>query len=393
MSKRFIYNHNSLAILFSCVLIFGNLIFIIVIQNHLIFASPKFNSVILWNKFTTDVSLEEKLSPPRLARTYALVHISIYDALLASENFKGLSSNNAKQDLISGAASEVLLYLFPNKKNKINDFILSHISDRDININNINRTFSDDFIIGQNVGKQIILYAKNDRSDTVFNNTIPIGECKWNGTEPIEPMAGQWKTFILTSGSEIQPTMPLPCNSQEYKTQVQQIINASHHRTTKQMKEIHFWGDIAPPIIWNNILDEHIEQYNLNMIDSARALAYLNVGMYDAGVSTWYTKFKHWTERPFQAAPGLVTVIPTPNFPGYTSGHSTFSGTASVILTEIFPNEKEFFESSANEANLSRVSAGIHLKQDCDEGLRVGKLIGNKVVKDMHRIQHTFIYK
>lgn len=89
--------------------------------------------------------------------------------------------------------------------------------------------------------------------------------------------------------------------------------------------------------------------YGLSIMNSARASAYLNMGMYDAGVSTWYTKFKYWTERPFQAAPDLVSVIPTPNFPGYTSGHSTFSGAASVILSEIFSQEKQFLESCADD--------------------------------------------
>jgi hypothetical protein len=64
-----------------------------------------------------------------------------------------------------------------------------------------------------------------------------------------------------------------------------------------------------------------------------------------------------------------------------------------VILSELFPREKEFFESCASEANLSRFSGGIHLMQDCKEGLAVGKQIGSKIVEDMRIIPHTFIYK
>ena len=239
-----------------------------------------------------------------------------------------------------------MFYLFPDKIDKIKEF--ASIQVPQIENNNKNTTLSElfnDFTYGQNVGNQIILYAKNDGFNAVFNGTIPIGECKWKGTNPVEPMAGHWKTFILTSGSEIQPPPPLDCNSPEYKKQIQDIISASKHRTARQIEEIHFWGDNPPPIIWNNILDKYIEKYNLNIEDSAHALVYLNVGMYDAGVSTWYTKYKYWTERPFQAAPDLVTEIPTPNFPGYTSGHSTFSGAASIILSDLFPREQHLFES------------------------------------------------
>lgn len=354
------------------------------------------NPVLSWNTFTTNASLEHKLSPPALARAYALVHISIYDALLSSRDLASENFTGYEKEMVDGAASEVLTSLYPDMKDKINNFSSIPIKQSEnttngyITSNNSERSKA--FQFGQSVGKVVILYSKNDGSDTVFNGTIPVGECLWNGTNPVEPMAGQWKTFILNSGAEIQPPPPLDCRSEEYKKQVLDVVEASKNRTAKQLQDIHFWGDIPPPAIWNNILNANITYYGLNVTESARAFAYLNIGMYDAGVSTWYTKFKYWTERPFQAAPGLVTEIPTPNFPGYTSGHSTFSGAASIISSEIFPQEKKFYESCADDANLSRFSGGIHLMQDCEEGLKVGKMIGNKVVDDMKGISHTFIF-
>ena len=112
-------------------------------------------------------------------------------------------------------------------------------------------------------------------------------------------------------------------------------------------------------MIRNKILNSWIENQDLDIFNSARAAAYLNVGMYDSIVSTWHTKFKYWTERPFQAIPSLVTVIDTPNFPGYTSGHSTLSGAASTIMAELFPSDKEYFISQATEASMSQ-AVGRH---------------------------------
>jgi hypothetical protein len=355
------------------------------------------NPVLKWNTFTTNASLEHKLSPPALARAYALVHVSIYDALLSSKNVDSENFTGKEKEIVNGAASEVLSYLYPDMKERIDSFSLTP------NLQSNNNTggnyiasdaikASKAFQFGQSVGKHVISYAKTDGSDSIFNGTIPVGECKWTGTNPLEPMAGQWKTFIINSGAKIQPPPPLDCKSDEYKKQVLDIIEASKNRTSKQLQDIHFWGDYPPPAIWNSILNANATSYGLNVTESARAFAYLNIGMYDAGVSTWYTKFKYWTERPFQAVPGLVTEIPTPNFPGYTSGHSTFSGAASIILSKIFPQEKEFYESCADDANLSRFSGGIHLMQDCEEGLKVGKMIGNKVVEDMKGTPHTFIF-
>lgn len=365
--------------------------------NTIYASTDQNNPVSKWNAFTTNASLEHKLSPPALARAYALVHISIYDALLSSKNVDLENFTGKEREIVGGAASEVLSYLYPDMKERIGSFFLTPTLQNQNNTGsyyNLSDTIkaSEAFQFGQSVGKQVISYAETDESDSIFNGTIPVGECKWTGTNPLEPMAGQWKTIILNSGAEIQPPPPLDCKSDEYKKQVLDIVEASKNRTAKQLQDIHFWGDIPPPAIWNSILSANITSQGLNITESARAFAYLNIGMYDAGVSTWYTKFKYWTERPFQAVQELVTEIPTPNFPGYTSGHSTFSGAASIILSEIFPQEKEFYKSCADDANLSRFSGGIHLMQDCEEGLKVGKMIGNKVVDDMRGAPHTFIF-
>src|SRR5918993_4191962 len=39
--------------------------------------------ILLWNNLTTQIGLRERLSAPEFSRAYALVHISMYDSLLA----------------------------------------------------------------------------------------------------------------------------------------------------------------------------------------------------------------------------------------------------------------------------------------------------------------------
>jgi hypothetical protein len=117
----------------------------------------------------------------------------------------------------------------------------------------------------------------------------------------------------------------------------------------------------------------------------------MNIAMYDAFVSTWYTKYTYWTARPFQRIANFTTVIPTPNFPGYTSGHSTISAAAIKVLSDVFPNEQNYFNSLLTEASMSRFWAGIHFKEDTDNGMRVGLAIGGKIVSDMHKVPHLLV--
>jgi membrane-associated phospholipid phosphatase len=115
--------------------------------------------------------------------------------------------------------------------------------------------------------------------------------------------------------------------------------------------------------------------------------------MYDSFVSCWYTKYTYWTARPYQRIfdPTFATVIPTPNFPSYTSGHSTISSAAAVVLGQLFPEEAIYFLSQAHEAAVSRLWAGIHFPQDNDNGFAVGQYIGREYVKDMLKPPHQFV--
>ena len=84
-------------------------------------------------------------------------------------------------------------------------------------------------------------------------------------------------TFILKSGSEIQPPEPFKCGSKDDLSSLQQVYKLSKERSPQQISAIHFWGDTPPPIIWNNILNNYIQKYNMSVSDSAHASAYLNV--------------------------------------------------------------------------------------------------------------------
>src|SRR5437773_7942777 len=124
------------------------------------------------------------------------------------------------------------------------------------------------------------------------------------------------------------------------------------------------------------MLNARIESRGLSAVEAARAQAFLDVAMADAFIECWACKFKYWIARPFQRIPGLVTVITTPNFPTYTSGHSTISAAAAAVMGEVFPAERDYFIQQSEEAAMSRLYGGIHFRHDNEEGTRVGIEIG-----------------
>src|SRR5215204_4979363 len=343
--------------------------------------------VLLWNNLTTQIGIRERLSAPEFSRAYALVHISMYDSLLAVTGNKPDSNvifNDNRSSLshvssITEAASSTLLY-------QIRQLQVSNDSSSMVTAGRM---------IGSQVSQAVIQYAKTEDSNLIGNNhTIVVAaknnNCTWNGTNPISPTAGYWSTFILKSGAEIQPQRPALCDSEADLLDLSQTYEIWKHRTPEQVAAVHYWGNKPPPVIWNNILSQQIQKHNnLSIFEIAYVSAYLNAGMSDAFVSCWYTKYDYWTARPFQRIPNITTEIPTPNFPSYTSGHSVISMVASRVLGEMFPNEKDHFRDQAIEAGSSRIWAGIHFKQDVVQGMNQGNKIADKVVEDMNINPHS----
>jgi hypothetical protein len=73
-------------------------------------------------------------------------------------------------------------------------------------------------------------------------------------------------------------------------------------------------------------------------------------------------------------------VIGLPNFPSYTSGHSTFSGAAAEVLSYLFQSGAANFEAQKEEASISRLYGGIHYRSDLEVGKTHGKRIAGYTV-------------
>jgi len=133
----------------------------------------------------------------------------------------------------------------------------------------------------------------------------------------------------------------------------------------------------------------------------------LNIAMADAAICAWDAKYTYDFWRPVTAIrngntdgngatepdPTWSSLIVTPPFPDYTSGHSTFSGAAATVLASFygtdniaFTSGSDFlpgvfrsfnsFSAAAYEAALSRLYGGIHYRSANEDGLTSGILIG-----------------
>ncbi|MGZ8933167.1 MAG: vanadium-dependent haloperoxidase, partial [Halobacteriota archaeon] len=179
----------------------------------------------------------------------------------------------------------------------------------------------------------------------------------------------------------IMPTPPPAFGSEQFNASLREVKQIANSRTVEQQQIAQFWNDVNPPSYWNQIAYDLIQSYKLNELRSARALALMNTATMDAGISCWKAKYDYWYLRPIQADPTIKTAVPTPNFPSYTSGHSSFSSAAGGVLSYIFPKEKTEIQAQVQQASLSRLYAGVHYMFDCDQGVIVGSEVAQLAIQ------------
>jgi membrane-associated phospholipid phosphatase len=164
-----------------------------------------------------------------------------------------------------------------------------------------------------------------------------------------------------------------------------EVKQAVDNLTREQLAIAYKWNDGAgtytPPGHWNDIAAEHIRDARMSEVRAARAFALLNMAMHDAAVGCWESKFFYFNPRPSQLDASIKTPIGLPNFPSFSSGHSTFSASATVVLSYLFPAAAGDFTAMRDEAAISRLYGGIHYRSDIEGGKAHGVRIGSYTVQ------------
>jgi hypothetical protein len=196
------------------------------------------------------------------------------------------------------------------------------------------------------------------------------------------PLFGKVKTFLFDSATlvSIRPPAPPSTNSEQFRKELDEILNYSKNYDRERMRIVSFWADgvntYTPPGHWNAIAAANFITLNYSEVRWARNMALLNMSMMDAAIACWDTKFLYFNPRPSQMNPAIKTLTGLPNFPSYTSGHSTFSGAAATILGYLIPAKASEFKAMAAEASVSRMYGAIHYRSDCEQGLKCGERVG-----------------
>lgn len=345
-----------------------------------------------WNEIALKVATDSSASVVT-ERMMALVNVAIYDAMVAAWHSKfkykrkrptqvetklapvvavpQSPSYPSEHAVAAGAASAVLSYLFPDKARFLAERAEECGRSRLIAGVQFRSDVDAGLRLGREVAAPVIERAKRDGSDAKWTGTVPTKPGMWNGTNPAMPEMATWKTWVLSSGSQLRPAAP-PAFDAAAMAEVKEAA-----KNPRAKREAFYWAITSLPRYWNELASLKLFEYKLdrNPPAAARVYALLSTAYYDSLIACWDAKYAYWGARPFQFDSEFKPLLTTPNFPGYPSGHAMLSGTAAAVLSHLFPTDAEFFNKQAEAAAASRLLGGVHFRVDNEVGLALGRAV------------------
>lgn len=372
------------------------------------------NVVLEWNQAVL-AALKGDTSPPLLvARNLAILHLAIKEAV-------GHTNSEKMEGAVIAAGYLSAQTLFPSHQAEFDG-----LREKQIARLRVPADLQETLARGEAAARRILNSRMNDGS-VLHVSYVPRTEPgQWRRTPPTfrPPELPQWATktkpFALRSPDQFRPAGPPPLNSAEWATAFNEIkmlgAKDSSRRSAEQTAIARFWSDFSstetPPGHWNSIACTLASERKLSLVETARLFALLNVALTDAGIACWDAKYHYNFWRPVTAIirgnedgnagtaprPDWQALLNTPPHPEYPSGHSAFSGAAVAVLSATFgtdtisftvhsdalPGVKRTFTSlraCAEECGQSRVYGGIHYRFSCEDGLSLGKRVGEWILQ------------
>ncbi|MFY9556227.1 MAG: vanadium-dependent haloperoxidase [Blastocatellia bacterium] len=390
-----------------------------------------------WFELLYDVVKAEGTNPPVASRIYAITAVALYESIVAGSEVNRSLVGQLNGLIFVPEARRVHKHHWAAVANaalaRTIRGLYSTISQSSLAaINNLEQTLASQYRaevnkpvyersvnLGQGVAASILDWAATDGFST--NNNCPyvplLVAGAWEPTpplfnmNPLQPCWGFIRPMVLTSGGECppqgNPTFSTDTGSTFYAAGLE-VYNVGVGLTAEQRIIADYWSDGAgtgtPPGHWIAIVSQIARKDGLSLTRAAEAYVRVGMAVHDAFIACWNSKYVYNLQRPVTYINRNIDAtwrpyIVTPSFPTYTSGHSTQSGAAASVLTNMFgvksfedtthtdhglipaqqPRSFASFVQAAAEAAISRLYGGIHYSFDNNDGLTCGQCIGKAI--------------
>lgn len=398
-----------------------------------------------WNRLMLDLERHTPgYRPPVSARNFAYIEMAAYEASLPAledyislENFcPGYQKPEGNVDAgqfnlpasLNAAYAQTLRYFFPaapkkwlEKIDRLETASLQYAQKRtDL------RIIEQSVAFGKAAAEAVCLWSESDAEghNAYLNNFtsdyVP-PDCKgcWQPghTYPVQALLPNWgkvRGFVVRTD---QVAFKAPVSFDEtpgssFHTEAVEVFSVSQPLSRENRWIAELWSDDLPGLTvtpagrWISIANQAIAQARPSFGKVMESYLKISWALCDASILVWHAKYYFNVERPETYIRRTIRsdwtpLHDNPPFPSYPSGHSAFGAAAAEVLNaelgnafqmtdRTHENRQEFvgtprtyasFDEMAKENAASRVLIGVHFRMDCEEGLRMGKIVGQKVAE------------
>lgn len=271
------------------------------------------------------------------------------------------------------------------------------------------------------VVEEVFHWSRSDQAHEAYKRNHPrqytpagCDGC-WTSTVPgylpaLQPFWGETRSFLAGSDS-VTASMPAPqyatdTGSAFYKDARELVM---FYRTLNREQEniARYWDDSpgysgTPAGHLFSLAGQLSRNLSLGYDRKLHLFTMLGIAIHEANIECWRLKYRFNLLRPVSyiqryLSPRFNTVLITPPFPEFPSGHSFQSGAAARVFISFFSDSLSFSDSSlihrkdingsprsfssfsalAREISDSRYYGGIHFRRTLDLSLDYGKKMGD----------------
>jgi len=370
-----------------------------------------------WNAKAEAIAVEKRLLPPPNARTMAILHVAMFEAVNAIERRYAPyrlnlapDRNASKEAAAATAAHTVLSGLFHDQQASLDSTLkasLAAIADGDPKTKGVE--------LGKKAAAEILALRAGDGADvpeTYRPHTIPGAYVPT--VVPVSSTYGRTTPWAMQNGSQFRPAPPPALDSQTWTNDLNEIrelgSRGSTKRTLEQTEIARFWF-VTGPQAWNPIVRQLAGMKKLDLLDSARVFALVAMAADDAFIAVFDAKYHYNFWRPVtairnadlaanKATPREASWLPlgdTPMHPEYPCAHCITSTAVGAVLKSVFGNEipevsmvsptapgvtRKWtrIQDYADEVSVARIYAGFHYRFSTTVGAEMGTKIGELTV-------------
>jgi len=364
------------------------------------------------------------VAPPTAAglREMAIMHVAMFDAVNSiTRRYRPYmvqlpaSETTSQEAAATAAAAGVLIGLHPEAAAKIqaaSASALAAIPEGEAKANAL--------ALGQAVAEKILSVRSKDganapddyRPKTKPGVYVPTAAVMVGSTWP------RMTPFALTSPSQFRAPPPISLTSSEWAANYNELKEfggkTSAKRSAQQTETARFWLAVGPPV-YHQIPRQLVTAKRMSVVESARFMALYSIALTDASIAVFDAKYHYEFWRPVTAIrngdlddnpaterePTWQPIDSTPMHPEYPCAHCIQSGAAAGVIEAVLGSQEmpevtmmsttapgaihRWINTAAytEEVANARIWAGFHYRFSTEVGTKMGREIGEYVVKNV----------